>query len=77
MDTVSARTNLLGLTRPELEAFVSDLGERPFRARQLMNWIYRRGAGDIATMTDLGKAFRERLADVAEIVVRPPRQLPF
>jgi len=69
MDTVSARTNLLGLTRPELETFVSDLGERPFRARQLMNWIYRRGAGDIAAMTDLGKAFRERLAEVAEIVV--------
>ena len=69
MDTLSARTNLLGLTRPGLEAFVSDLGERPFRARQLMNWIYRRGAGDIAAMTDLGKAFRERLAGVAEIVV--------
>jgi 23S rRNA (adenine2503-C2)-methyltransferase len=69
MDTVSARTNLLGLTRPELEAFVSDLGERPFRARQLMNWIYRRGAGDIASMTDLGKVFRDRLAEVAEIVV--------
>ena len=69
MGTVSARTNLLGLTRPELEAFVSDLGERPFRARQLMNWIYRRGAGDIASMTDLGKVFRDRLAEVAEIVV--------
>ena len=69
MDTVSARTNLLGLARPALEAFVTELGDRPFRARQLMNWIYRRGVGDIGAMTDLGKAFRERLAVVSEIVV--------
>ena len=34
------RTNLLGLPRSELTQFVAQLGSRPFRARQLMNWIY-------------------------------------
>src|SRR5581483_7583059 len=32
-------TNLLGLPRPALEAFVAELGSKPFRARQLMNWV--------------------------------------
>jgi 23S rRNA (adenine2503-C2)-methyltransferase len=61
------RTNLLGLPRPALEAFVAQLGSRPFRARQLMNWIYKRGIGEFAEMTDLGKDFRARLAAQAEV----------
>ena len=52
------RTNLLGLPKAELEAFVAELGSKPFRARQLMNWMYKRGEGDIAAMTDLAKDFR-------------------
>jgi 23S rRNA (adenine2503-C2)-methyltransferase len=61
------KTNLLGLTRTGLEAFVSGMGEKPFRARQLMKWIYRRAVGDFEAMTDLGRDFRRRLAEVAEI----------
>jgi len=64
------RTNLLGLPRPALETFVAQLGSRPFRARQLMNWIYKRGAGEFAEMSDLARDFRARLAREAE--VRPP-----
>jgi len=64
------RTNLLGLSRPALESFVAQLGSRPFRARQLMNWIYRRGTGEFAAMSDLARDFRARLAAHAE--VRPP-----
>ncbi|HXY95348.1 MAG TPA: 23S rRNA (adenine(2503)-C(2))-methyltransferase RlmN [Steroidobacteraceae bacterium] len=64
------RTNLLGLPRPALETFVAQLGSRPFRARQLMNWVYKRGTGEFAEMTDLAKDFRARLAAQAE--VRPP-----
>jgi len=64
------KVNLLGLSRPELESFVSSLGARPFRARQLMKWIYRKGESDFARMTDLAKDFRARLEEVAE--VRPP-----
>jgi 23S rRNA (adenine2503-C2)-methyltransferase len=61
------RTNLLGLPRPALEAFVTQLGSKPFRARQLMNWIYKRGAGSFADMTDLAKEFRARLGAAAEV----------
>jgi 23S rRNA (adenine2503-C2)-methyltransferase len=65
------RTNLLGLPRSALEAFVTQLGSRPFRARQLMNWIYKRGAGEFAEMTDLARDFRAHLTARAE--VRPPQ----
>ncbi|HEX3846800.1 MAG TPA: 23S rRNA (adenine(2503)-C(2))-methyltransferase RlmN, partial [Steroidobacteraceae bacterium] len=62
--------NLLGLPRTELEAFVAEsLGAKPFRARQLMKWIYRRGAADFAVMTDLARDFRTQLAEVARISV--------
>jgi 23S rRNA (adenine2503-C2)-methyltransferase len=64
------RTNLLGLARPELEAFVAErLGAKPFRARQLMKWIYRRGAADFSVMSDLAQDFRAQLAEVAQITV--------
>jgi 23S rRNA (adenine2503-C2)-methyltransferase len=63
--------NLLGLPRTELEAFVAErLGAKPFRARQLMKWIYRRGASDFATMTDLAQEFRAQLTQAA--VIRVP-----
>jgi 23S rRNA (adenine2503-C2)-methyltransferase len=68
MSTPAAeRTNLLGLPRPALETFAAQLGSRPFRARQLMNWIYKRGTGEFAEMTDLAKDFRARLARFAEV----------
>jgi 23S rRNA (adenine2503-C2)-methyltransferase len=62
-----AQTNLLGLPRPELEAFVAQLGSKPFRARQLMNWLYKRGEGSFENMTDLAKDFRAQLAERAAI----------
>jgi 23S rRNA (adenine2503-C2)-methyltransferase len=62
--------NLLGLPRAELEAFVAErLGAKPFRARQLMKWIYRRGAADFSVMSDLAQDFRAELKDVAMIAV--------
>jgi 23S rRNA (adenine2503-C2)-methyltransferase len=64
------RVNLLGLARAELEAFVATrLGAKPFRARQLMKWIYRRGAADFSAMTDLAQDFRAHLSEVARIAV--------
>lgn len=63
----TTKTNLLGLTRAGMDAFVRGLGEKPFRARQLMKWIYRRATGEFDAMTDLGKDFRARLGAVAEI----------
>src|SRR5580698_6820769 len=67
----TGRINLLGLTRPQLEKYIADLGSKPFRARQLMNWIYKRGEGRIEEMTDLAKDFRAQLAQCAE--ARVPR----
>src|SRR5438876_460720 len=61
------RTNLLGLARPDLEAFIVQLGGKPFRARQLMNWIYKRGVDSFAGMTDLAKQLRARLDTLAEV----------
>jgi 23S rRNA (adenine2503-C2)-methyltransferase len=67
---IGERVNLLGLARAELEAFVADrLGAKPFRARQLMKWIYRRRAADFSAMSDLAQDFRAQLADVAKIAV--------
>jgi len=69
--TETGLTNLLGFTRPQLEEYITGLGSKPFRARQLMQWIYKRGEGRIAEMTDLAKDFRAQLAQCAE--VRVPR----
>jgi 23S rRNA (adenine2503-C2)-methyltransferase len=64
------RVNLLGLPRAQLEAFVAQrLNAKPFRARQLMKWIYRRGAADFSAMSDLARDFRAQLGEVAEITV--------
>ena len=69
MSETPAKTNLLGLTRAELEAFVANMGEKPFRARQLMKWLYKRHIADFEQMTDLAKSFRQRLSEIAEVVV--------
>jgi len=63
------RKNLLGLTRPELDAFVRELGSQPFRARQLWSWMYKRAEGSFEAMTDLAKSFRAQLVERAEIRV--------
>ena len=60
-------TNLLGLDRAGFEAFCASLGEKRFRALQLMRWVHQRGCDDLAAMTDLAKSFRERLEQAAVI----------
>ena len=60
-------TNLLGLGRDELQAFFVALGEKSFRGPQVMQWLHQRGVDDFSAMSNLGKALRSRLADVASI----------
>ena len=63
------KTNLLNLNRTGLEAFFAELGERPFRARQLMQWVHQRGVMDFSQMTDMSKALRETLEQRACITL--------
>jgi 23S rRNA (adenine2503-C2)-methyltransferase len=69
MTTSAARTNLLGMSQDMLEAFFAARGEKPFRARQLMQWIYQRYVTDFDEMTDLSKKLREQLREGADIVL--------
>jgi 23S rRNA (adenine2503-C2)-methyltransferase len=64
------RVNLLGMSRAGLQEFLVGLGEKPYRALQLMKWIYHQGVSDFSAMTDVGRDLRERLSACAEI--RPP-----
>lgn len=64
---MTERTNLLGLDRSGLEAFFVELGEKPFRARQLLQWIHQYRVTDFAEMTNLSKVLREKLQQVSEI----------
>jgi 23S rRNA (adenine2503-C2)-methyltransferase len=61
------RLALLGLPRGELEGVFAGLGEKPYRARQLMRWLYGRLLTDPAQMTDMSRNLREQLAARAEL----------
>ena len=54
--------NLFDLDRDALREYFTALAEQPFRAAQLMKWVYHRGVTDFAAMTDLGKRLRAELA---------------
>lgn len=66
-----AKLNLLGLAPAALAEFFESLGERPYRARQIMRWLYRSDARDFAAMTDLSAALRKQLADLATFELPP------
>ena len=67
---MSAMVNLLDLNLAGLTEFVVGLGEKPFRAKQLLRWIHQYGETDFAKMTDIAKSLREKLQGVAK--VEPP-----
>ncbi|WP_105101641.1 23S rRNA (adenine(2503)-C(2))-methyltransferase RlmN [Microbulbifer pacificus] len=67
------KVNLLGLSVDKLAAFFDGLGEKRFRAVQVLKWIHQNGADDFEQMTNVSKALRAKLADVAEI--RAPKVL--
>ena len=71
MSSQAHKTNLLGLSRPRMEAFLREMGEKPFRAVQILKWIHQQGVADINQWSNISKALRTRLLDCAE--VRPPR----
>ena len=61
------RVNLLDLSLPALTEWFAAQGEKPFRARQVFQWIHQRGVDDFDAMTDLAKSLREKLKVLAEV----------
>jgi 23S rRNA (adenine2503-C2)-methyltransferase len=59
--------NLLDYDLPGLTRYFAEIGEKPFRAKQVMRWMHQMGASDFGQMTDLAKSLRENLAQRAEI----------
>ena len=67
MTAVAEKTNLLGMPKAKMEAFFESLGEKRFRATQVLQWIHQRGADDFDQMTNMSRVLREKLKAVAEI----------
>lgn len=53
----------MGFDRSEMESFFAGLGEKSFRASQVMKWIHQQGVRDFAEMTNLGKSLRAQLSE--------------
>src|SRR6185503_8602759 len=73
------RPDLLGMAVPELERVALSLDEKPFRGRQIAEWIYRRGAPVFDAMTNLPAGFRARLAEeyrLGSLTERDRRETP-
>ncbi|HEY4713317.1 MAG TPA: hypothetical protein VIH30_03615, partial [Aquirhabdus sp.] len=58
----SNKVNLLGMTRKELETYFETIGEKKFRAAQVMKWIHQLGVTDFNEMTNLAGSLREKLS---------------
>lgn len=67
------RVNLLGMTRRGLEEFFVSLGEKRFRAQQILKWIHQFGVDDFSAMSNIGKQLRSTLQQMAHIT--PPQVL--
>lgn len=59
---IQAQPCLLGNTLAELGAILTDLGEKPYRAKQLYQWLYQKNAPPLETMSNLSAALRQKLA---------------
>lgn len=71
-EQTSERTVLLGLTQAELRRVATDEGLPAFAAKQLAQWIYQKGVGDFAAMSNISIAARKRLAERYEVGFMPP-----
>lgn len=73
MSVTETRINLMDLDETRMREFFESIGEKPFRAQQVLKWIYHQGVTDFAQMTNLSVDLRQKLSRVAEI--EPPRIL--
>ncbi|BEQ16819.1 23S rRNA (adenine(2503)-C(2))-methyltransferase RlmN [Desulfoferula mesophila] len=70
--TTDKRPELRDLSPARVQDLVLALGEKPYRARQVLQWLYQHGATDFAQMTSLSKGFREKLAQAARLANLEP-----
>jgi 23S rRNA (adenine2503-C2)-methyltransferase len=61
--------NLAGLSRSNMRALFTDLGEKPFHADQVLKWIHQRGVTDLEAMTDISKSLRSKLVEQTQITL--------
>ena len=73
MEASTPLINLMNLDRLGLEDYFESIGEKRYRAHQLLKWIYHHGVTEFAAMTDVGKKLRDKLEATAQ--VRPPKVL--
>ena len=59
------RVNLLGLNREDMEAFFVGIGEKPFRATQILKWIHQQHVADFSQMSNVSKALQQQLEQLA------------
>jgi len=63
--------NLLDFNAKNLASFCAEIGEKPYRAKQLLRWIHQSGEADFAGMSNLAKVLRVKLSAIA--AVKPPQ----
>src|SRR5579859_7669897 len=59
--------NLLDFDGERLAGFFAEIGEKPFRARQVMRWIHQFGQSEFEGMSDLSKGLRAKLVGAATV----------
>lgn len=67
VENAKRQTNLYSLTFDDLKEFCASIGEKPYRATQIMKWLYHKGVREIDEMTDVSKKTRERLKELATL----------
>ncbi|WP_370239105.1 23S rRNA (adenine(2503)-C(2))-methyltransferase RlmN [Neptunomonas phycophila] len=63
----TTKTNLLGMSPEQLDAFFAEQGEKRFRATQVLKWMHQHGADSFDEMTNISKVLRDKLSKVAEV----------
>lgn len=73
--TTPHKQDLRDLRPQQVQELVTSLGEKPFRARQVLRWLYKNAAQDFESMSDLAKPLRQRLSQVARLTAMTPSQV--
>mgnify|MGYP000258173734 CR=1 FL=1 len=69
MTETDKKINLLNYNYSQMRDLLSQWGEQPFRAQQLIKWIHQAGVMDFSLMTNLGKSLKEKLSSLSEITL--------